>query len=219
MSEELNNKIIGGALWEDLHRRNYKLTAVERAQTIRQYMDRTNKNAVEVATEMNVSKKEIYRTLGLLKCSKIVIDMIENGFISGDKVSRVIYNLKDKSDDNIEKAVNDAINKKLNSVQIERMVSELNNNDKIAEHFRKVLRLAHLQINKIETEIEKLNKKSLTMVSIDTRHLSDALMSLNDLVERRKITLERENKGVQTKEQKIKLKKIEEELDRNQVER
>jgi len=216
--KELDSKIIGGALWEDLHRQNYKLTAVERANAIQMYMDTTGKTAMAVAEEMNVTKKEIYRTLGLLKCPMVVMDMIENGFISGDKVSRVIYNLKDKSDDSIKKAVDEAINKNLNSAQIEGMVSEINDNSKIAEHFRKVLRAIHLQIHKVETQIEKLDKKSLTMVSIDSKHLAEALSSLGELVDKRRATIESESKGRQTKEQKERSKEIKEELDKHNVE-
>jgi len=181
-----DSKIIGGALWEDIHRKKYKLTTIERAEAIQKYMELNNKTPSQVAEEMNVTKKEIYRTLGILKAPQNVLRMMENGVITGDKVSRIIYNLKDKSDESINKAVEEVIERNLNSIGIEKLIAEKNNNNKIAEHYRGIIRLLHLEISKIENQLDVLDKKSLIMIGIDTNTLIDNLEKLDNVINQKK---------------------------------
>jgi len=193
-------KILGGKIWEEMHRKKYSLTMIERAQTIKEYMDSTNKTPMEVAEEMNVTKKEIYRTLGLLKCPEEVKALIDEEKIGDDKVSRVIYNLKDKSEENIIKAVKEIINmKKTNTTQVEQLVSEMNDKQKIAKHYRDETRKLYISIDKVEKKLLELNAKSLRMVEIDTNHLIDALNNLITKVSNAKKELIQRNKPKKVK--------------------
>jgi len=191
---DMEQKILGGKLWEEMHRKKYELTMTERAEAIQKYMDTTGKTPIEVAKEMNVTKKEIYRTLTLLKCPEEVKTMIADDRIADDKVSRVIYNLKDKSDEAITEAVKVVAGKKSNSVQVEQEMSELNNKHKIAIHFRKDVRNVHAAIATLDSKMHKLDIKGLRMVGVDAKHLIDALELLLTKVETAKEELVENNK-------------------------
>jgi len=110
-----------------------------------------------VAKKIGLSgRKELYRIRKILDANNNTIEKLESGKISGDKVSRIVYNLKDKTKEDI--IVNKAIEENLSSNQIEKIVAEENDIKKVSVHLIS-------DLNNVIRILERYDKDTLKDVS------------------------------------------------------
>jgi len=110
-----------------------------------------------VARTIGVTRKELYRIKSVLKANKQTKQLLINGAISGDKVSRILYNLKDKSKE--DEVVMMAIQQQLNSNMLEKEISEINCPTKIGDHVIRDIEKFNSFLDRYCMKVDKLEGK------------------------------------------------------------
>lgn len=116
-----------------------------------------------LATEIGVGRKELYRIRKLIEVPKDIKKLVDDGKISADKVSRIIYNLKGKEKDKLKKIVNDAIKNESSVKEIEEDITEINEPKMVKTHAKNHLWRASQELKKAYV---KLNAKDLKDVEV-----------------------------------------------------
>ena len=178
------NKAVENTLIIEIKKKNFDF--VERAELIQHLIDVEKKklgtkkckgNGEEwivniVADKLGISRAQLYRTRSILNANDKTRKLMDSGIISGDKVGKILYNLKDKNKENT--IVKKAISEDLTTGEIEREISEENDPSKILEHIAADIRKFHKDVIKMRTKLDKLTgNDKIKLVRLITKAISD----------------------------------------------
>jgi len=122
MNEKLKEKLLVNGLQDILHRKDYD--EVEKALMIDELAKERGCNVADLAKELNTSKKELYRIKKILDSPEEVLELVNQGQISGTMASKIMYNLKDE--EQAPEVAEYIVKKKLNQVEAESYIARVN---------------------------------------------------------------------------------------------
>jgi uncharacterized protein YoaH (UPF0181 family) len=132
-----------------------------------------------VAKRLGVTPKELFRIMCVLRANARTKALMAEGVISGDKVSRVLYNLKDasKEDEMIDRVIGEGTN----TTATERLVAEKNDPVSIIRHVQADVRKAMTLLSRYEKLLPGLNEKHKQAALEDLSRLNIVVVRLKGL--------------------------------------
>lgn len=128
MEDELLNRAVENTLIIEIKKRNFNF--IERAKLF-DHLAKT-KSIPQIAEDIGITRQAVYKYKSILTANKNTQKALEDGKLTGDMACRITYNLKDKSKE--DEIVKRAIDEGMDRVQLEKVICETNNPDKIIEH-------------------------------------------------------------------------------------
>ena len=181
----LIEKSIQTALLLEIKRSNFDY--FERAVMMQHLLDEEKKRSHTlgegrvsdmVADRWCIGRKELYRCMAVLKCNARTKRLIKSGAITADKVSRIMYSLVDKSKE--DELVDKAIREQLNSTELERSVSEVNDPDLMVTHLERDVDKMLKALEKYSVKAAQLNQKNKSNALNVLSKASIVLMQLRE---------------------------------------
>jgi hypothetical protein len=180
MDNELIEKTYQNQLIIELKKSNYDY--YERAEMIKYLLTEEKKRCKYgdghvsdiVAKRLGVERKELYRTMTILSANTKTKALIRDGKISADKVTHILYNLKDKTKE--DEMISRAIGENLNIVQAQRAVAEINDARSVVKHFHSDIVKFCDNLKRYEQLIDKMKDTDKTKMSMEAAALVSTLM-------------------------------------------
>jgi len=151
----IKNKLIER---EIINLRKEDLTYSEKATIVKEFSKLKKISPKQLAEQYGLDPKEVYRWLQTEKFTPLIKNRIKEGNITDVKAARIIYAIKDKSKENIDKTVEFVIDNELSLQETEQLIAELNDPTKEGLHLITLL-------SKVDESLGKLNFKSLLINS------------------------------------------------------
>lgn len=164
----IKNKLMEREL---INLRKEDLTYKEKATIVREFSKLKNINPKKLAVQYGLDTKEVYRWLQTEKFTPLINKRIKEGNITEVKAARIIYGIKDKSEENIDKTVEFAINNELGIKESEQLVAELNDPKKTGVHMVTLLNEMYNTLGRLDYMSLLVNRmKVITILrKIETR--------------------------------------------------
>lgn len=150
---------------------------VEKAKMI-DYMMKHRKMPIEkIAKQMGVEKSELYRIRSILKANDKIFSYVLDGKISSERVSEIIFRLKDKDLEKVEDIVREVVDKKLKTNEMEHLIAEKNNPVTIGNHLKVMLLEANRQLSSFLSNPDRLK-------AIDVKKKFEIVKEINQINEK-----------------------------------